>query len=69
MILSIILIIIIIFVYLKTRPKSEIECIFINEETKKYHRKDCPYAKGLKKLELNNAIMNGYIPCKICNKK
>ena len=58
---------IIFFLYLKNKKTKNINYIYINEKTKKYHLEGCPYSKNLKQISLEEAIEEKYIPCKICN--
>lgn len=55
------------FLAMKKDEKESIRLVFINQKTKKYHQKECPYSKNLDSIALNKAIEDGYTPCKICN--
>ena len=62
------ILIFIFFLAMKKDEKKSMELVFINEKTKKYHRKECPYSKKLNSITINKAIQEGYTPCKICYK-
>lgn len=68
-VLLVVFLITIFFLYSKRKTSEKIEYVYINSKTKKYHFKECPYAKDLKAISLEEAIKNNYIPCKICNNK
>ena len=40
----------------------------MTENGKKYHTKDCPYAKNAKEMSLSDAKAKGYTPCSSCIK-
>lgn len=63
-----IILIVIIFLIIKIEKKS-IYFVFINKKTKKYHQEECPYAKNLETITLQEAIKNGYTSCKICDQR
>jgi len=53
------------------KNKEKIPYVFIASNSKKYHYEGCRYLrkKTMKKVPLNIAEKDGYIPCKVCNKK
>lgn len=59
----------IIILFRKRQNQIKTKIVFINKKTKKYHQEECPYAKNLESLTLQEAIQNGYTSCKICNKR
>mgnify|MGYP001388104045 CR=1 FL=1 len=67
MVMIILFLTIIFFLYLKNKKTKNINYVYINEKTKKYHLEGCPYSKNLKQISLEKAIEEKYIPCKICN--
>lgn len=68
-ILIIFILILIMLLFLKKKNKEEINYVFINKNSKKYHKDKCPYAKNLKSISLEDAIKEEYTPCKICNEE
>ncbi|MEI6857138.1 hypothetical protein [Psychrilyobacter sp.] len=68
-ILAIVVSIILVLLILKDKKKGIINYVFINQKTKKYHQKKCPYAKNLKSISFEAAIKEDYTPCKICNEE
>lgn len=56
------------FLAMKKEEKESLTLVFINQKTKTYHQKECPYSDNLNSITLNEAIKKGYTPCKICNK-
>lgn len=59
----------ILFLYLKRKKTERTNYVYMNEKSKKYHLKGCPYAKNLNSIPLETAIKDGYLPCQICNPK
>ncbi|MGB6130009.1 MAG: hypothetical protein WBG30_14790 [Psychrilyobacter sp.] len=58
----------ILILFKKKRNQAKPNFIFVNKKTKKYHQEECPYAKNLETITLQEAIKNGYTSCKICEK-
>jgi fructose-specific component phosphotransferase system IIB-like protein len=44
------------------------QTVYVTENGKKYHQKDCQYAKDAKPMSLADAKAKGYTPCSTCCK-
>jgi len=44
------------------------QTVYVTENGKKYHQKDCQYAKDAKPMSLADAKAKGYTPCSACCK-
>ena len=55
----------------KDLKKNKIANVFISPNSKKYHYKGCRYFHEgkMKEIPLDAAKKEGYLPCKVCNKK
>lgn len=42
--------------------------VYVKENGKKYHKRNCKLVKGKKGIKLSEAKKNGYEPCKVCIK-
>jgi hypothetical protein len=55
------------FLFLIGSAKSFAQTVYVTDNGKKYHAKNCTLAKtGKKGLELSEAKKKGYEPCKNC---
>jgi hypothetical protein len=58
---------ILIFAALFSLGKLSAQTVYVTENGKKYHAKNCSLAKtGKKGIELKEALKQGYEPCKQC---
>lgn len=44
------------------------QTVYVTDNGKKYHQKDCQYAKNAKPMSLADAKAKGYTPCSTCCK-
>lgn len=52
--------------YSKESIQSKEETVYITRTGKRYHREGCFYLKSIIPIERQNALKNGYTPCKVC---
>ncbi len=52
----------------KTDKKVTDPTVYIKDNGKKYHKRNCKLVSGKKGIKLSKAIEKGYEPCKVCFK-
>lgn len=49
----------------QTKPKAD-PLVYVTENGKKYHQKNCRLKHGSKGIKLSDAKKKGYKPCEVC---